>query len=286
MQSQSKYVLITGASSGIGLVTATTLAQNGYDVFAGVRNEKDAGDLKRNSSNIHPVILDVTKPEDIKNAFNIVSEICGKNGLYALINNAGLNYVEPFECAKEEKVRNIMEVNFFGLTKINQTFIPLLRSYAQQNRNTAKIVNIASIAGTVGMPWGNYYHASKFAVIGSTESLRLELSPQNIVVSCVLPGAIKSNFMPKSRKDFEDAVTKLRPEHPEYYKKGLKDFIEAGEKSASEPEKVVNSILNILSKRKPKFKNIVGTDAKFLYFLSKFVPSNIRHYLLKTTFKL
>lgn len=250
-----------------------------------MRNEKNAEQLKKISKDIHPIILDVTKKEDIHNAFKLVSDTC-KNGLFALINNAGLNYVAPFETADEEKIRNIVEVNFFGLTKMTQAFIPLLRLYAKRNKDTAKIINTASVAGTVGMPRGNYYHATKFAVTGSTESLRLELGPQNIVVCCVLPGAIKSNFMPKSRKDFEEAAALLKPEHPEYYKKGLKDFIEAGEKSASAPEKVADKILSLLSKQNPKFKNVVGMDGKFLYFLSKIVPSNVRHFLLKSTFKL
>lgn len=286
MQSQLKYVLITGASTGIGLITATALAKKGYYVFAGVRKDDDAQKIRTLSSNIHPLILDVSKNGHIEQAFHSITQICKINGLYALINNAGLNYVTPFELAEEEEIRNITEVNVIGLAKITQAFIPLLRQYASHHKCTSKIVNIASIAGTAGMAWQSFYHTTKFAVVGLSESLRLELNRQKIIVSAVLPGGIKTEFMPKSRKTYEEAAKLVRSDHPQYYKDGMKFFVETGEKLGAAPALVSKRVLKILGKERPKFKHVVGADAAFLYFLSKFVPSRLRHLLLRTLFKL
>jgi len=281
-----KNVLITGASTGIGRATAVALSKNGYHVFAGVRNERDGQALQKISQQIHPLILDVTKPEDISNAFEAVLKQGGASGLYALINNAGINYIDPFENTKEEKARNLMEVNFFGMCKMIQTFLPLLRLAAKDG--TAKIVNLSSIGGAIGLPWESYYHGSKFAVIDISEALRFELRKQNVYVSCILPGGIKTDFMPKLRNDVKTSIAGLQPENPAYYKLGLETMLKAsesfGDKIASNPEKVANKIVKILSKRKPRFKYVVGMDAKFMYLLSKFLPSTDRHILLRGQF--
>ncbi|ANI88104.1 hypothetical protein A9P82_01515 [Arachidicoccus ginsenosidimutans] len=286
MKNNFRYVVITGASTGIGKVTAIMLAQQGYYVFAGVRNEQDAQRISTEASNIHPVILDVAKPEHIESLFALASSICKDSGLYALINNAGINYIDPFENTKEENARYLMEVNFFGMYKMMQTFLPLLRKAA--GSNNAKIINLSSIGGAIGLPWESFYHASKFAVIGLSESLRFEFRKQNIAVSCILPGGIKTDFMTKLKSDVNKSLANLTPANPPYYKKGLVTMIKAseqfGEKMASKPGKVAATIVKILNKRRPRFKFVVGTDGKMMYWMSKFLPSTDRHFLLRRQF--
>ncbi len=281
-----KNVLITGASTGVGRATAIILSKNGYLVFAGVRNEQDGQALKKLSQQIEPIILDVTKAEDIENTFRLISEKCRNNGLYALVNNAGINYIDPFENTQEERARYLMEVNFFGMCKMMQTFLPLLRLATKDG--TAKIVNRSSIGGAVGLPWESYYHAAKFAVLGISEALRFEFRKQNVYVSCILPGGIKTDFMTKLKSDVNKSLSNLKPENPAYYKTGLETMIKAseqfGDKIATTPEDVAGTVLKILNKRKPRFKFVVGIDGKMMYFMSKFVPSTDRHILLRGQF--
>src|SRR6218665_130022 len=115
-----KSILITGASSGIGMAAAIHFSQNGYQVFATYRNSRD-GDKLRSLKNVHPVEMDVTNTDEIKSAFQEVSDIVGKDGLYAIINNAGITYTAPFEFANEKRARQVMEVNVMAPYKITQT---------------------------------------------------------------------------------------------------------------------------------------------------------------------
>lgn len=198
IMSQNGIVLLTGASTGIGRATALHLDQLGYTVFAGIRREQDGIELKKRASErLTPINLDITKPDHIASALTVVGQACGNTGLAALVNNAGYNYNAAFEFTDEAKARQMMEVNFFGLYKMSQAFIPLLRQYARSSGRRAKLINIGSIGSVLGFPWESFYHASKFAVLGLTESLRYELRSQGISAVAVLPGGIKPSLCPK-----------------------------------------------------------------------------------------
>ena len=126
--SRPKLILITGASSGIGRATAQQLDAQGYMVLAGVRREADAESLRAEATHrLRTIILDVADPEHIKAARVAAEVLSGGRGLHALINNAGFNYNAAFEFTDEAKARSLMEVNFFGLYKLSQELIPLLR---------------------------------------------------------------------------------------------------------------------------------------------------------------
>ena len=137
-----KSILITGASTGIGLASAALFAQNGYKVFATYRSTKDGEKLKQ-IKNVHPVKMDVTNGDDIQNAFQQVSNIISSGGLFAIINNAGIGYTAPFEFADENRAREVMEVNVIAPYKITQTFLPLLKRHNANNTIKARIINIA-----------------------------------------------------------------------------------------------------------------------------------------------
>jgi NAD(P)-dependent dehydrogenase (short-subunit alcohol dehydrogenase family) len=157
-------VLITGASTGIGQATALLLDRLGYRVFAGYRRQADAEALRAaGSMNLRPVRLDVTDPEDVQTAVAEVNEACGAAGLTALINNAGYTYVSAFECTEEVQARALMETNFFGLYRLSQACLPLLRRKVHHSGGTAKLINIGSVGSLIGIPWQAFYHASKFA---------------------------------------------------------------------------------------------------------------------------
>src|SRR5690349_20810025 len=127
-----KSILITGASSGMGLAYTVLFARNNYQVFATYRNSKD-GDMLRKIKNVHPVKMEVTSAADIKLAFAEISGIVGNSGLYAIVNNAGIMYTAPFEYADEERARQLIEVNLMAPFRITQTFIPLLKKHNANN---------------------------------------------------------------------------------------------------------------------------------------------------------
>lgn len=261
-------ILLTGASTGIGRATARQLAREGYQVLAGVRSERDAQALRdENIPGLEPIILDVTKPEQIEQAYRIVSERVGERGLRALVNNAGINYVAPFELSDEAKVRNLMEVNVFGLLNLTRRMLPLLQTYARQSGDTAKVVNLGSIGSAIGIPWEHSYHAAKFAVLGLSQSLRFELEPLGIQVSCVMPGGIKTEFMNKSTENSTSALEALTGPNQEYYTRNLTAYGKVAaqvERMGSKPEKVADVIAKVIRTRRPKLKYLVGPDARLI----------------------
>lgn len=185
IQKETKVVLITGASRGIGLATAEHLAKNGYCVYAGVRNSESL-DLPSHQ-NIHFEKLDVTNLSTIQNT---VSKIIKKEGhLDILINNAGYAVAGPVESLEIKEVQEQMDVNFFGMIRVCQEVLPHMRK-----QQKGHIINISSEQGTYGLPYGSSYTASKAALESLSEALSIEVSPWNIAVTIVEPGHVATNF--------------------------------------------------------------------------------------------
>lgn len=266
-----KSILITGASTGIGRETAIYLAKNGYLVYAGVRSEKDVQNIKNEGiTNLKPLILDVTNANDIQKAKDLLQNECGTEGLFALINNAGINYVAPFELANEQTVRNLMEVNFFGMMNLTRELLPLLQTFGQKGNQTSKVINIGSIGGKIGLPWEFSYHASKFAVLGMSQALRFELEALGIKVSCVMPGGVKTPFFAKSGEETNKSKKILTGANAPYYERNMSKMWDAArqfEQFATPPIKVAQAIKNLMEKRNPPLRKIVGIDAKIISFL-------------------
>jgi NAD(P)-dependent dehydrogenase (short-subunit alcohol dehydrogenase family) len=216
-----KWVVVTGASTGIGRATAHYLAARGYSVLAGVRRSEDGAALAANNKAITPILLDVTQREHVDACAAEVCARTGTRGLYALVNNAGINYIAPFELSNEQRARKLFEVNFFGLCAMTQALIPALRTFAKSQHTTSKIVNVGSFGSTMGIPWEPYYHASKFAVLGLSESLMFELKRQKIRVAAILPGGINTEFFAKTGLEIDAAISTLPDAHKSNYLHGL-----------------------------------------------------------------
>lgn len=262
-----KYVLVTGASSGLGNATVYELSAKGHTVFAGVRTEKDKSVFGGNP-NIIPIILDVSKPENIKSATETISQNVNANGLYALINNAGVNYISAFEMADEQKERQLFEVNLFGAMALIRNILPLLHQFVATNKSNAKIINVSSIGGTFGLPWEASYHASKFAMLGFSQSLHYELEALNISVCCFLPGGMKTNIFQKSVAETQTNKALL---HSSYYLRNtehMKGVMRKFEKSATTPQKASKAIFVLLQKDKMPYKKYFGTDASFIRIIN------------------
>lgn len=184
-------ILITGASQGIGKALAEEAARRGAKVLAAARSDKLLAELaqgvRASGGVIETVHADVTVPEDRQRMVEAARQHFG--GLDVLINNAGIGATGHFADVSPDRLRSIMEVNFFGLTETTRVCLPLLR---QGNRPA--IVNISSVAGKRGIPARSEYSASKFAVQGFSEALRAEVAKDGIDVLVVCPGLTQTNF--------------------------------------------------------------------------------------------
>ena len=178
-----KTVLITGASSGIGKATTEKLLDDGYTVYASARSTDKLKYLKARGAEI--LELDVTQDESMKSGVDRIKSECGR--LDILINNAGYGSYGALEDVPMEEARHQFEVNVFGLGRLTQLVLPQMRE-----QSFGKIVNITSVGGKIYEPLGSWYHASKFAVEGLSDCLRLELQPFGIDVIIVEPGPIRT----------------------------------------------------------------------------------------------
>ena len=188
---QGSRAIVTGASGGIGREIALELARGGAELVVVARREdrlrKLAEQITAGGGQVEPVIGDVTDADTRQKVIDTIQSSFG--GLDILVNNAGIGATGPFEHADPNRVRRIMEVNFFALVEITRLALPLLK------RGTNPIVvNISSVLGHRGVPHNSEYCASKFAVRGFSEAIRAELSSQKIDVLVVSPGTTETEF--------------------------------------------------------------------------------------------
>src|SRR5436305_901254 len=203
---QGSRILITGASQGIGHALAELAAARGGRVLAAARQEpllrELAEQVKAKGGVLETVVADVTSAEDRQRMFEAAQKHFG--GLDILVNNAGIGATGHFADVGADRLRKIMEVNFFGLTETTRVFLSMLK---QGNRPA--IVNISSIAGKRGIPARSEYSASKFAVQGFSEALRAELAKDGVDVLVVCPGLTQTNFS----KNMLEQKAKVRLDH-------------------------------------------------------------------------
>ncbi len=181
----SKVALVTGASSGIGEETANFLISAGYTVYAGARRVDRMKPLADRGARL--LKLDVTDDESMVAAAETVLRETGR--VNVLVNNAGYGSFGALEDVPIDEARRQLDVNIFGLARMAQLVLPTMRG-----QRSGKIVNIASVGGKIGEPFGSWYHATKFAVEGLSDALRMELRQFGIDVIIIEPGAIRSEW--------------------------------------------------------------------------------------------
>lgn len=187
-----KVWLITGCSTGFGRELATYVLAQGYQAAVAARNTEDVKDIiAGNEDNAISIKLDVTKPEQIKDAVQKTKDKFGR--IDVLVNNAGIGYFGAIEESEDDAVRNMFEINVFGLAKMIQETLPVMRA-----QKSGHIVNIASIGGLVGFPGVGFYNATKFAVDGLSESLSKETAPLGIKVTIVAPSGFRTDWAGRS----------------------------------------------------------------------------------------
>jgi short-subunit dehydrogenase len=186
----NKVILITGASSGIGMETAKLFQTKNWKVAATMRSPEKAEDLRK-IADVERLRLDVTDTASIKEAIAATIEKFGR--LDAVVNNAGYGLVGAFEAATEEQIQKQFQTNVFGLMNVCREILPVFR---EQKRGI--IVNVASMGGRITFPLYSLYHATKWAVEGFSESLQYEVEQFNIRVKIIEPGPIKTDFYDRS----------------------------------------------------------------------------------------
>ncbi len=275
-----KTVLITGATSGIGQASTELFAANGYEVFATYRSPEHRARLAA-IAHVHPIQLDVTDREQLAEAVEAVTEATGDDGLYALINNAGITYSAPFEYADEARAREVMDVNLMAPFRITQAFIPLLVKHNKRNEIKSRVVNIASWAGLMSAPFIPFYNASKFAIIGLTESMYYDLGLLDIQVALAVPGITKTALLEKTTGDGTETIDAMPAEGQARYR-GLFDHYATMSASSNDmamlstPERVAGKLLRIVNKRKPRYKNNLAIDAALIDNVMTRLPRSVR----------
>jgi NAD(P)-dependent dehydrogenase (short-subunit alcohol dehydrogenase family) len=239
-----KAVLVTGASSGIGLKITEVLSSNGFYVYAGARK---AADLERLDAmdNVSSVRLDVTVDEDIAGAVDFVKSQA--RGLWGVVNNAGVARYGSLQTGAESDIRFTFDINVFGPFRINQAFLPMLLE------SGGRTSIIGSINGFIPNAADGGYAASKFAVEGYTDSLALELADSGVHVAIVEPGSYKSRIR---EKYVANALAEESSAVDEETRKSLQEFVVSNE-TMKEPTEVAEAVLHLMSSDNPRVRYMV-----------------------------
>lgn len=253
--SQQKVVLVTGASSGAGQATARLLAQQGHRVFGTSRSAVPSGE----EQGVTMVALDVRSDDSVAACVSAVSGSAGR--LDILVNNAGYEQAGALEELSLDEAKAQFETNFFGVVRMVKAVLPLMR---RQMRG--QIINVSSLSGLSPIPFMGMYSASKFALDGYTEALRLEVKPFNIRVSQIEPGFLRTPMMNR-RQTATNPIAEYDPWRQRAY-----DAIRAYEEKGPGPELVANAVLKIAESNRPRLRYVVGRQAVMITRLRRFLP--------------
>ena len=255
-KAERKVAIVTGSSSGIGLKTALLLSKNGFHTYATMRNlEKSkniAGVANTEKLSLKVIQLDVNDDISVKHAIGKI--VAAENlRIDVLVNNAGYGLFGSFEDLSIEEIRAQFETNFFGLIRVTQQVLPVMRK-----QKSGTIVNVSSVAGRIGSPILSAYHSAKFAVEGLSESMAYELAPFGIRVVLIEPGYIRTNIM----KSSHIAKKALNPKSPYFsLMQKVSNHFESKMENASPPEEVAKVILHALTTENSQLRYTVGNDA-------------------------
>ncbi len=267
----SKVVLITGGSSGIGKSIGVFLVNKGYIVYGTSRNPARFSDFK-----IFTLLaLDVADTKGIQAAVTFIEEKHGR--LDILINNAGAGITGPIEEIPEEEILRNFTTNYFGPINVTKAVLPLMRK-----QGGGMVINITSIAGYMGLPFRGIYSASKAALEMTTEAWRMELKSANIMMTNVAPGDFATNI---AAGRYHAPVIKGSP-YEKPYKKTLQ-LMDAHVDEGKDPEEMAKVIFEIIKGNDPRVHYKVGEFMqKFSIVLKRILPDKMYERLLMNHYKL
>lgn len=263
---ETRSILITGCSSGIGQCIAIGLRDRGYRVFATARKSADVKTLV--ADGMESVMLDLDDSESIKSAVSVVLEKTGGK-LYALINNGAFGQPGAVEDVSRDALRKQFETNVFGTQELTNLVLPIMRK-----QGCGRIIQISSLLGFVAMPYRGAYNASKFALEGLSDTLRLELKGTNIFVSLVEPGPITSKFRENAYTAFRANIDFEHSVHLDNYRKLISRF--KGKTGripfTLSPDSVLRKTIHALEAKRPKIRYAVTVPTYVFAFLKRVLP--------------
>jgi len=264
------FVLITGASSGIGDQTVKLLISKGYSVLAGVRSKQDADRLKATYvDKLYPLIMDVTLNTQVDQAYQEASRIIGNNDLVAIINNAGIAVNGAVLYVPIDEWKTQFEINLFGAIRTTQTFFPLLKKDSPSNTHPKRIINISSVSGLFASPFLGPYAASKFALEAMSDALRRELFMYDIQVVLIEPGSIRTPIWTKAK----EKPTYFGPEHDGIL--AFKDkVIEKNMEESLAPEAIDKVMLKAIAGKRVKPRYLIKSG-KWKFQLVRLLPTRL-----------
>ena len=270
-----KTILITGCSSGIGYDSAHYLHNNGYKVFATARRPEDVQRL--HEEGLQSSLLDVTKPETISKTLNsILAQTDGK--LYAVFNNAGYGQPGAVEDIPTDVLKEQFETNFFGLHEMTRQVIPIMRA-----QGYGRIIQHSSVLGLISLRFRGAYNASKYAIEGLCDTLRLELDKDDIHVITINTGPVHSHFRKNATKKFYKHIEGKTTVFEEEYKKELLPHEGKKEKDpfTRTSEVVIANIVKALESVSPKPRYYNTSATHILGGLKRILPTSVLDKILR-----
>ena len=264
MNRKFNTVLVTGASSGMGKDFAARLLKDGYTVFAAARSTDKMTDLAE--AGAHVIKMDITKDADILAAVEQITQQTG--GVDVLINNAGYGQYGPVEETPVDTARYQFEVNLFGLARVTQLLLPAMR-----RNGKGLIVNISSMGGKIYTPLGAWYHATKHALEGWSDSLRLELDPHGIDVTIIEPGLIRTGFADALGDNMKGNRDGPYGALIEALTKASQESYDAG--TGSPPSVITDVVQRVIRADRPRTRYAAGAMGRPLLALRWLLPDRL-----------
>jgi len=267
-EESDKTVLITGCSSGIGLCAALSLQKRHYKVIASARNKQDLTRL-RDLGLKNVIRLDLDSSDSICSAVEETLDLCGGK-LFGLFNNAAYGQSGAVEDLTRETLRRNFETNLFGTHELTVRLLPAMLTLAD-----ARIVQNSSVLGLAAMPMRGAYNATKFALEGLSDTLRMELQGTGVKVVLIEPGPIASHFRKNAMAAFKKNINREGSRHREFYSEVLARLAKEGpaSKFTLPPEAVVAKLQLALEAKRPKHRYYVTTPTWVIAILKRFVSS-------------
>ncbi len=272
MSTSSKTVLITGATAGIGRMTALHLAKLGHHVIATGRKPAElaklraeaTGDLAHGTGKLDTLLLDVTSLASITAAAQEVEQLTAGRGLDVLVNNAGFGVLGPTSEITDAEMRRQYETNVFGLMNVTRAFLPKM-----MERRAGRIVNVSSVGGRITLPYFGVYNSTKYAVESLSDAMRYELRPFGIDVALIEPGVIRTNFE-------ATAVSNLEQLANTPYKTALAKYEQMSklaDRFASNPIVIAKAIARAVTARRPAARYVAPFSTNFIVLFSRLLPT-------------
>ena len=280
----TRTIVVTGASTGIGYGVAQELISRGYQVIATVRQQDDADRLRRDlGGRLRPVLMDVADDDEVQRAATEIGEIVGERGIAALVNNAGIAVAGPLMHVDLEELRYQFDVNVVGVVAVTQALLPLLGGRKESAIRPGRIINMSSVSAHMTYPFLAPYAASKHALESISDGMRRELALYGIDVILLVVGAVQTPIWTKTssedlaryaQTDYASGVTQMAATAGDLAKSGMP------------VERVAIAVRQALESPRPKARQVLVNDYWRGWLLPKLLPTRLLDYAMTRQFGL